>query len=67
LIFWGGIGTQTTMPFSSAEDVYRTVQRTIETLGPAGFFPCPTHVLEPEVPWENILAFLRAVDEYRFK
>jgi uroporphyrinogen decarboxylase len=67
LIFWGGIGTQTTMPFASAEDAYRTVQRTIDTLGPTGFFPCPTHVLEPEVPWENILAFLRAVDEYRFK
>jgi uroporphyrinogen decarboxylase len=55
------------MPFSSADDVYSTAQRTIDTLGPTGFFPCPAHVLEPEVPWENILACLRAVDEYRFK
>jgi len=66
LVFWGGIGTQTTMPFSSAGDVYRTVRGTIDVLGPTGFLPCPTHVLEPEVPWDNILAFLRAVDEYRF-
>jgi uroporphyrinogen decarboxylase len=66
LVFWGGIGTQTTMPFASSDDVYRTVQRTIDILGPTGYFPCPTHVLEPEVPWENILAFLRAVDDYRF-
>ncbi|MGZ7066288.1 MAG: uroporphyrinogen decarboxylase family protein [Candidatus Aminicenantales bacterium] len=66
LVFWGGIGTQTTMPFSSPEEVRLTVRRTIDTLGPTGYFPCPTHVLEPEVPWENILAFLRAVDEYRF-
>jgi uroporphyrinogen decarboxylase len=66
LIFWGGVGTQQTMPFGSAEDVYRDVRRTIDVLGPTGLFPCPTHVLEPEVPWENILAFFRAVDEYRF-
>jgi uroporphyrinogen decarboxylase len=67
LVFWGGIGTQTTMPFGSAEEVYRTVQQTIDVLGPTGYFPCPTHVLEPEVPWENILAYLRAVEEYRFR
>jgi uroporphyrinogen decarboxylase len=66
LIFWGGIGTQTTMPFSMPDEVFRTVRETIEILGPLGYLPCPTHVLEPEVPWENILAFLQAVDAYRF-
>lgn len=65
MAFWGGIGTQTTMPFATADEVYRTVQEAIGILGPAGYFPCPTHVLEPEVPWENILAYLRAVEEYR--
>jgi uroporphyrinogen decarboxylase len=65
LAFWGGVGTQTTMPFASAAEVYRTVQQTIDVLGPTGYVPCPTHVLEPEVPWENILAYLRAVEEYR--
>jgi uroporphyrinogen decarboxylase len=65
LVFWGGIGTQTTMPFGSPEEVYATVQRTIDTFGLTGYFPCPTHVLEPEVPWENILAYIRAVDDYR--
>ncbi len=64
LRFWGGIGTQTTMPFDTAEQVYRTVQRTIDVLGPTGYVPCPTHVLEPEVPWENIESYLRAVEEY---
>jgi len=64
LRFWGGIGTQTTMPFASASEVYETVQRAIDTLGPEGYFPCPTHVLEPEVPWENIQAYLKAVEEY---
>ena len=67
LVFRGGVGTQTTMPFDTAEEVYETVQRTIDTLGPTGYFPCPTHVLEPEVPWENIEAYLRAVKEYQFR
>jgi uroporphyrinogen decarboxylase len=66
LVFWGGIGTQSTMPFGTVDDVLRTVRETIEVLGPTGYFPCPTHVLEPEVPWENILAYLAAVDAYRF-
>ncbi|MFI5386061.1 MAG: uroporphyrinogen decarboxylase family protein [Fimbriimonadales bacterium] len=65
LMFWGGIGTQTTMPFATAGEVYDTVKRTIDILGPSGYFPSPTHVLEPEVPWANIEAYLRAVDEYR--
>jgi len=65
LMFWGAIGTQTTMPFSTPAEVYETVQRTIDILGPTGFFPSPTHVLEPEVPWENIEAYLKAVDGYR--
>jgi len=67
LVFWGGIGTQTTMPFDSPEEVYASVQRTIDILGPTGYFPCPTHVLEPEVPFENVLAYLKAVEEYRLK
>ena len=67
LVFLGGIGTQTTMPFASAQEVYDTVRWTIDTLGPTGYFPCPTHVLEPEVPWENIEAYLRAVQEYKFR
>jgi uroporphyrinogen decarboxylase len=66
LVFLGGIGTQTTMPFTSAADVYRTVRETIDILGPTGYFPAPTHVLEPEVPWDNVLAYLRAVEEYAF-
>jgi len=67
LAFWGGIGTQSTMPFATRDEVLRTVRATIDILGPTGYFPCPTHVLEPEVPWENIQAYLEAVDGYRFR
>jgi len=65
LAFWGTIGTQTTMPFGTPEEVRRVVRERIETVGAGGgLLVAPTHVLEPDVPWENIVAFLAAVEEY---
>ncbi|HHV63367.1 MAG TPA: hypothetical protein GXX51_12120 [Firmicutes bacterium] len=65
LAFWGGIGTQTIMPWGTPQEVKDTVRQTIEVLGSGGgFLIAPTHVLEPEVPWENIMAFVEAVQEY---
>ena len=62
LSFWGTIGTQTTMPFGTPEEVRATVARHIEVLGEnGGLLVAPTHVLEPEVPWENVIAFVEAV------
>lgn len=63
--FWGGVGTQTTMPFGSAADVERAVKRLIDTAGAGGgLVVAPTHLLEPEVPYENIEALVRAVRQY---
>lgn len=65
LSFWGTIGTQTTMPFGTPDDVDAAVRRSIEEMGRGGgLLLAPTHVLEPEVPWENILAFVGAVEKY---
>ncbi len=65
LAFWGCIGTQTTMPFGSADEVRANVKWTIENVGQGGgLFIAPTHVLEPEVPWENVEALFEAVAEY---
>ena len=65
LAFDGTIGIQTTMPFGTPEDVDREVKHMIETVGKGGgLIIAPTHVLEPEVPLENIKAFLDAVDRY---
>ena len=52
-----------TMPFGSPDDVKQKVKEAIELFAP-GLFLAPTHVLEPEVPWENIVAFHEAIDEY---
>jgi len=65
LSFWGTIGTQTTMPFAAPDEVKAAVKRIIETVGRGGgLLLAPTHVLEPDVPWKNICAFVEAVREY---
>lgn len=65
LTLWGTIGTQTTMPFGSPMEVRATVKRMIETAGAdGGLVLAPTHILEPEVPWANIEAFVEACREY---
>ncbi len=65
LALWGTIGTQTTMPFGTPEDVRREVKRRIETVGyDGGLVLGPTHSLEPDVPWENIIALYEAIEEY---
>ncbi len=64
LAFWGAVGTQTTMPYGRPDDVRRCVRHLFETVGEGGGYVCaPSHVLEPEVPWENIEAFVGACRE----
>jgi len=65
LAFWGTIGTQTTMPFGKPEDVYREVKLRMETVGyDGGLVIGPTHLLEPDVPWENVVALYDAIDKF---
>lgn len=65
LAFWGTIGTQTTLPFGTPDDVRAVVRERIRTVGKGGgLFLSPTHMVEPDVPWENILAFFRAIEEF---
>ncbi|MBN1865593.1 MAG: hypothetical protein JW808_11910 [Victivallales bacterium] len=66
LSFNGTIGTQTTMPFGSPDDVRKTTLRNLKIAGEeGGLLPCPTHILEPEVPWENIEAYIKACKEFK--
>ena len=61
---WGTIGTQRLMPFGTAREVADTVKTMIREVGyNGGLVIAPTHVLEPEVPWENIEALVEAVRE----
>ena len=65
LSFDGCMGTQTTMPFGSVDDVRARVKECIDKYGRnGGLILSPTHVLEPEVPIPNIEAFAAACKEF---
>jgi len=65
LSFWGTIGIQHTLPFGTPQEVREEVRTRIETVGAGGgLLIGPTHIVEPEVPLENIVAMVEAVKEY---
>ena len=65
LAFWGGVSAQKNLSFGTPEQVKAEVKRCIEILGKdGGYFIGPNHVVEPEVSWENLMAFFEAVEEY---
>jgi uroporphyrinogen decarboxylase len=64
LSFWGTVSVQRTMPFGTPEDVRAEVRARIREVGHGGgLILAPAHVLGPETPWENIVAFFEAADE----
>lgn len=63
--FHGTIGTQTTMPHGTPEEVIKEVHKNLDIAGKkGGLMVAPTHMLEPEVPLENILAYVEACRSY---
>jgi uroporphyrinogen decarboxylase len=68
LAFSGMVGTQTTMPYGTPDDVRRRV-REIAALHRdhgARVMVAPTHVLEPDVPFANIRALVEEAKSIRF-
>lgn len=65
LSFWGCVGTQSVLPFYTPDQIRTEVKRLIETVGQGGgLLLGPTHYIEPEVPWENVVALYEAIEEY---
>lgn len=64
--FHGTIGTQTVMPYGTPEEVKEAVWRNLDIAGEkGGLMVAPTHMLEPEVPLENVLAYVEACRTYK--
>jgi len=63
LVFWGGgVDTQKTMPFGTADEVYREVRERIEILGEdGGFVFNSVHNIQGNTPVENLQAMFRAI------
>ena len=65
LSFWGTVGIQTTLPFGKPDEIAECVKNRINTLGrDGGLLISPTHAIEPDVPWENLMAFVEACKSY---
>lgn len=67
LAFDGCVGTQSTFPFGSTDEMRRVVLELAEKLDAlnGGLLLSPTHVLEPEVPPENVVTFFETCDQVR--
>jgi len=64
LAFDGCVGTQTTFPFGTPDEMRRVIRELIDSLDGknGGLLLAPTHVLEPEVSPENVVAFFEECD-----
>jgi uroporphyrinogen decarboxylase len=61
----GLLGIQNTLPFGTPREVEAEVKKRIETVGKGGgLYLSPTHVIAPEVPYENLFAFVEAAKKY---
>ncbi len=65
IVFCGGIDSHRILPFGSVEDVRQEVKRVIQILGPGGGCMIgAVHTVMDDVPAENVLAMVDAVEEF---
>ena len=65
LALWGTVGRQTTFSFATPQAIQQEVKQRLASLGRAGLILCPAYDIdEPDIPWQNIAAFLEAVETY---
>jgi uroporphyrinogen decarboxylase len=65
IVFCGAIDTQKVLPFGTPAEVRREVRRVINLLGKGGgYMVASVHTIMHEVPPENILAMVDAVEEF---
>lgn len=65
IVFCGGIDTQRILPHGTPEEVRQEVRRVIHLLGPrGGYMLASVHTIMNDVPPENVLAMVDAVEEF---
>lgn len=65
ILFCGGIDTHRVLPAGTQEEVRREVKRVIELLGDnGGYMVASVHTIMNDVPPENVLAMVDAVEEF---
>ena len=65
ICFHGSVCTQSTLPGGTPEDVRREVFSRLELFeGQGGFILAPAHIIQPDVPLQNIIALYEAAREF---
>jgi uroporphyrinogen-III decarboxylase len=66
IVYWGGgVDTQRILPFGTTEEVYQHVAERTKIMMPGGGFIWNSiHNIQYNVPPENIVAAIRAVQDY---
>jgi uroporphyrinogen decarboxylase len=65
MVFCGGIDSHRILPFGSVEEVRQEVRRVMQALGPGGGCMIgAVHTVMNDVPPENVLAMVDAVEEF---
>jgi uroporphyrinogen decarboxylase len=61
LTFWGGLGSQSTIPFGTPEEIRAEVSRLCQVMGRGGgYILSPAKGLQPETPTENAAAVVES-------
>lgn len=65
IVLCGGIDTHRVLPHGTPDEVRKEVKRVIDILGPGGgYMVASVHTIMNDVPPENVLAMVDAVEEY---
>jgi uroporphyrinogen decarboxylase len=61
IIFWGCLGSQSTIPFRTPDEIKKEVQKLCHEMGKGGgYILSPAKALQPETPTENAVAVVEA-------
>lgn len=65
IVFCGAVDTHRLLPFGTPDEIRAEVKRIIQTLGPGGGFMLgAVHTVMDDVPAQNVLAMVDAVEEF---
>jgi uroporphyrinogen decarboxylase len=69
LAYYGGVSTQTVMPFGTPDEVRAATFKAARELAPAntGLLIAPSHRMMSDIPMENVVALLEAYEELEGK
>lgn len=65
LSFWGGISTQTVLPYGTPAEVRKETERVIKLMSEnGGYITCASQGIQLDVPYENLRALIDTAREY---